>query len=475
MKSAYDLVAIGGGTAGLVSAAGAAYLGLKAAIVERFPPDERHALGGDCLWTGCVPSKALIASARLARRMRNAQELGLKGASPAHAFREAMARMRRARNEVAKHDDPERFRKMGVDVLYGRACFASGGAVELSGGERISGRRFVIATGATPSVPPILRRAGVDYWTYENVFDQDELPASIIILGAGPIGLEFAQVFSRLGSRVTVLEAAPEILTREDPQAASLMRKLLEEEGIDVRVGAAAELIEPAEGGARVRLQGGEELRAERVFAATGRRPAADGMRLDAAGVRASGSAPVLDAGLRTSNRRIWAAGDATGGPQFTHAAEHMAKTVLRNAFFPGRAKISYADLPRVTYTDPEVAHVGESHEDAAARGGGEYRYDLSNLDRAICDGVNRGFVRVSADRKGRILAATIVAHGAGDLLMPFVLAKRHGLSLSAVASAIFPYPTMVECVKRAANEYNRTRLDGFAGGVAKRVAKWMR
>ncbi|MYG80447.1 MAG: hypothetical protein F4187_01135, partial [Gemmatimonadetes bacterium] len=227
MTDSYDLVALGGGTGGLVSAAGATYMGLDAAIVEK------TALGGDCLWTGCVPSKALIASARLARRMNGAESLGLLPAAHRHDFRAVMERMRAARGTVAHHDDPERFRKMGVAVHFGSARFVDPATVEVEGVGLIRSRRFVLATGAVPAIPPIPGLAESGYWTYETVFDQDELPESIAILGGGPIGTEFAQVFARLGSRVTILEMAPTILTNEDPDVAAFMQSLLEEEGIE--------------------------------------------------------------------------------------------------------------------------------------------------------------------------------------------------------------------------------------------------
>lgn len=465
----YDLVAIGGGTAGLVSAAGAAYLGVDAAIVEK------AALGGDCLWTGCVPSKALIASARLAHAMRDAEKLGLRSAAPRHAFGDVMARMRAARGVVEHHDDPERFRAMGVDVHFGEARFVSDREIDVEGVGRIRSSRFVLATGAGPAVPPIPGLEDAGYLTYESLFETDTLPETVTVLGAGPIGLEMAQVMARLGAKVTVVEMAPRILPNDDADVAERLRRLLEAEGIDFRLGAAAGAVSAAGDMKTVEVEGGPPVRAHEILVATGRTPTLDGLELDGAGVRTEGGAVVVDDTLRTSNSRVWAAGDVTGGLQFTHVAEYMAKTALRNALVPGWSKAEYGTVPWVTYTDPEVAHVGLSQDEAEARGGTTYTYELDDLDRAIVDGETDGFVKITADDKGRVLGATILGAHAGELLMPLVLAKRHGITLSKLADTIWPYPTMVEGVKRAANEYQRTRLDGVGGTILKKVISWLK
>ena len=465
----YDIVALGGGTGGLVSAAGAAYLGLNAAVVEK------HALGGDCLWTGCVPSKALIASARLARQMDRAAGLGLTPNGARHNFRAVMERMRAARATVAHHDDPERFRKMGVGVHFGAARFLDPNTVEVEGGGTLRAKRFVVATGAVPAIPPIPGLADAGYWTYETVFDENELPDSIAIMGGGPIGVEFAQVFARLGSRVTILEMAPSILIREDPDVAAFMHSLLEAEGIEIRTGAAVSSVRSESGRSVVETNDGAWIEVDRLFVATGRRPCTDGLDLEAAGIRTERGAVVVDGHLRTTSKSAWGVGDVTGALQFTHVAEHMAKVALRNSVLPAKTKIRYDSVPWVTFTDPEVAHVGMSEAEAAEAGGTTYRYEMDDLDRAIVDGTGVGFVKISADRKGKVIGATIVAHGAGDLLMPLVLAKQHGLSLSQVANTIFPYPTMVEGVKRASGEYMRSRLDTASGRTLKRLIQWLK
>lgn len=465
----YDLVSIGGGTAGLVSAAGAAYLGVRSAIVER------AALGGDCLWTGCIPSKALIASARLAHSMRHAERLGLTSMAPKHAFASVMERMRTARGVVEHHDDPERFRAMGVEVHFGDAHFISPGEIEVEGLGRIRSRRFVIATGALPLAPPIPGLSEAGYLDHTTVFDVDTLPARMAVMGAGPIGLEMAQVFARLGAAVTVLDLQPRILLSEDEDIADRLLTFLKEEGITFRLAERVTAVEVVNDEKVLVTEDGDRIVVDEIFVATGRRPATEGLDLDRAGVTTEQGAVVVDSTLRTSNRRIWAAGDVTGGLQFTHVADYMAKTVLRNALLPGATKVDYGDVPWVTYTDPEVAHVGLTQAAAEALGGTTYTCELDDLDRAIVDGQARGVVKISADRKGRILGATILGAHAGELLMPLVLAKRHGLKLSDISNTIFPYPTMVEGVKRASDAFQRARLEGFGGRALKRVVSWLK
>lgn len=470
----YDLIAIGGGTAGLVTAAGGAALGLKTALVER------EVLGGDCLWTGCVPSKALIASARVAHDMRGADRWGLAPADPQHTFRAVMDRMRAARARVAHHDDPERFRQLGVDVVFGAARVTAPGCVSVDG-RTLKSKRLVIATGALPAVPPIPGLAEAGYLTHHTAFDQNELPRRIAMLGGGPIGLEFAQVYRRLGATVTVLEMLPQLLPREERDAADVLAATLRAEGIDVLLGTKVERVEAGSEGKLVcaRTSEGTEVRVtvDEVFVATGRRPNTDGLGLEDVGVAVERGAVRVNPKLESSVRGIWAAGDVAGGPQFTHVAEYHAKLVLRNAIFPIRGKTSYAAVPMVTYTDPEVARVGLTEEEARERYGSvaAYRYDLDDLDRAIVDGRTTGFVKVVTRKNGAIVGATIVAHGAGDLLMPIVVAITHGLKLPKLSGVVYPYPTMVEGVKRAADNYYRMKLSGFAGRALRRVVQWLK
>lgn len=463
----YDFVAIGGGTAGLVSAVGARYFGARVALLER------EALGGDCLWTGCVPSKALIASARLAQRMRHAERLGLKGASPGHAFREVMERMRSARARVAKHDDPDRFRRLGIDVLMGEARFTGRGTLEVEGSGRIRASRIVIATGSLPAAPPIpgLEQAG--YLTHMTAFAANDLPASITLIGGGPIGIELAQVYARLGSRVTVLEVLPQILPREDPDVAQTVRDALAREGICVETGVRATRVESGDGEKTVFAEDGRRFSAAELFVAAGRRPATATLDLERAGVQTDRGAVSVDRRLRTSASGVWAAGDVTGGLQFTHVADYMAKVVVQNALFPFKTSVDYATVPWVTYTDPEVAHVGLSEAAAAKQGATTFRYSFEDLDRAIVDAETTGYVKISA-RRGRILGATVVGLAAGELIFPLVLAMRQRIPLAGLSNTIFPYPTLMEGVKRTADAYQRTRLEGVGGRLLRRVARWL-
>ena len=465
----FDLIAVGGGTAGLVSASGGAYLGADVALIEK------AALGGDCLWTGCVPSKAMLASARAAEAARRAQRLGLPALEVAPVFREVIDRVRAARAEVAKHDDPERIRARGIDVRFGEAHFTGPGTVEVEGVGALRSKRIVLATGAQPAIPPIPGLEEAGYLTHESAFDENTLPASVVILGAGPIGLEFAQIYRRLGAEVTVVERLAEALPLDDAEAASVVRRALEADGVRFSLSTTVTAIETEGTMRRLVTTGGRRFEAESVFVATGRRPRLEGLDLERAGVEVVHGAVRVDGSLRTTAPGVWAAGDVSGGPQFTHAADVMAKTVVRNALFPLSSRVDLSNVPRVTYTDPEIAHVGLSHTEAEARGARVYRYEFGELDRAIADAATAGFTKISADRRGRILGATIVGRGAGELLMPVVLARGHRLRLADISSTIFPYPTMAEGVKRTADAYQRARLEGAAGTVLRRIVRWLK
>ena len=421
-----------------------------------------------------MPSKALIASARLAHAMRNAEAWGLKGAPPAHLFSEVMERMRRVRGEVAHHDDPERFRKMGVGIHFGHARFLGPETLEVEGVGRVRSKRIVLATGAVPAIPPIpgLKEAG--FLTHATAFEEVTLPESMVILGGGPIGLEFAQLYRRLGAKVTVVEMLSRLLPREDPDVASALQEILGEEGIQFSLGARGVGVQVKDGRKIVSLEDGSEAVGHEIFVAAGRRPLTDGLDLALAEIDTVGSAVRVNSTLRTTGTGVWAAGDVTGGPQFTHVADYMAKAVLQNAIFPFKKKVDHGNIPRVTYTDPEVAHIGLSQEEGEARGGATYTYPFNDLDRAMVDGETKGFVKITADKKGRILGATILGHGAGELLMPLVLAKTNGLTLGKISGTVFPYPTRAEGVKRAADAYQRTRLEGTGGKILKKVVSWL-
>ncbi len=456
----HDIIVVGGGTAGLVTAAGAAALGAKAALVER------AALGGDCLWTGCVPSKALIAFAR----KHGEGERG-KG----EGWSDAVAWLRAARDRIAPQDSPERFRGLGVDVLLAPARLAGPERVEVNG-RLLRAKRIVLALGSLPAVPPIPGLAEAGFLTNLTAFDQPTLPRSLVMLGGGPIGLELAQTYHRLGATVTVLERLPEVLPREDPEVGRFVRERLGQEGITLLTGFEATRV-ACEGGLKI-VHGvdGRRVAAAEIFVAVGRRPNTREAEPERAGVELDHGAVRVNARLETTGRGVWAAGDVTGGLQFTHVADYMAKVVVRNALTPFKTKADYRVVPWVTFTDPEVARVGLTAAEAQARGERVevFRYSFTELDRAIVDDAAVGFSKVVTRRNGQILGATLVGRGAGELVMELVLAMRHGITLPALARDIHPYPTMSEIVKRTADTWYRTKYTGTRSArLVQRFIRW--
>jgi pyruvate/2-oxoglutarate dehydrogenase complex dihydrolipoamide dehydrogenase (E3) component len=462
----FDVVAIGGGTAGLVTAAGAAGLGAKVALIER------DRLGGDCLWTGCVPSKALISSARLAYSSGRGDAFGLTRATTLVDGAAVLDSVREARAVIEPHDDPARFRAMGVDVVEGDARFVSPHEVEVAG-RRIRGRRLVIATGSRAAVPPIPGLEETGYFTHAEAFDRKDLPGSVAVIGGGAIGVELAQSYRRLGSDVTIVEMLDRLFVREEPELAERLTGVLRSEGIDVRTGATVARVERGGPGARLSLSmsgsgrgaGTAAIEAAEVLVATGRRPNTEDLGLSAAGVATDRGWVTVDRRLRTSQRHIFAAGDVSGGHLFTHVADHEARAVVQNALLPVRTKVDYSVVPWCTYSDPELAHVGLTEAEARDRFGdtvSAHVYDLGNLDRAITERAAVGCVKVVVDRRGRILGGHILGHSAGTMIVEIALAMRHGIRLGALSSLIHPYPTMSEGVKRAADAYRRSLLTGW-------------
>lgn len=462
--SEFDLVVLGGGTAGLVTAAGAASLGARTALLEK------DRLGGECLWTGCVPSKAMLASARAAHVIEGASRYGLSVRDPEVDVTGVLASVREVRSRIQEHDDPERFREMGVHVQEDAAArFVSPHEVE-AGGRRYRGRKLVIATGSRPAVPPVdgLREAG--FITHESAFDRDELPASSIVLGGGAIGVEFAQAYARLGVDVTLVEMEPRILPREDPELTGLLRERLEEEGVRILAGHRATSVsvegderrlvaEPVEDAAS---EDSVELRAEEIFVAAGRRPSVEELGLEAVGIETGPEGVVVDDRLRTSLPHVFAAGDVVGGHLFTHVADHEARTVIRNALFPFPTPIDYEVIPWCIYSDPELARVGLTEDEARDRHGSGvqvHTYDVGDLDRAVADRRGFGHVKLVADRRGRVLGCHLLAPRAGTVIVEAALAMREGAGLGDLAELVHPYPTLSEGIRRTANEYMKSRL----------------
>ncbi len=451
----YNLVVLGGGTAGLVAAAGAAGLGARVALVER------HLLGGDCLVTGCVPSKALIRSARAAASARRAGALGVQTGEVTVDFPAVMERMRALRAGIARHDSASRFRDLGVDVHLGEGRFVSPTTLEV-GGQTLQFARAVIATGARAALPPIpgLEEAGV--LTHRTLFSLETLPPRLAVIGGGPIGAEMAQAFARFGSQVTLLEAGPRLMAADDPAASAAVLDALRADGVDVRLGARVLAVHSTGPLRRIEVQGGEAVEVDQVLLAAGRAPNVEGIGLEEAGVSFDLRAGVeVDDRLRTSNRRIFAAGDVASRYQFTHAADFLSRTVLRNALFFGRANASDLVIPWATYTDPEVAHVGTTADEAARAGlrHGVIEVPLEDNDRAVLDGEAAGFVKIVHDPKGRVLGATVVASHAGEMIGELVGAVQRGARLSELSGVIHPYPTVADAIRRAGDQFNRTRL----------------
>jgi pyruvate/2-oxoglutarate dehydrogenase complex dihydrolipoamide dehydrogenase (E3) component len=470
----YNLIAIGAGAAGLVSAGGAGSLGAKSALIER------TLTGGDCLNTGCVPSKALIRAARAVYDMRAANEFGVRFTSePQIDFSKAMERMRRLRARISFADSVERFStKYNVDVYLGDARFVSANAIEVDG-KRLEFDRAVIATGSRPAELPIpgLQEAG--FFTNETVFKLTGLPGHMVVIGGGTIGCELGQAFLRFGCAITIINDAGQILPREDQDAVAIVHRQLEREGMTI-INRAEILRVETRGDDRtiVFLRDGSESRivGQAILLATGRVPNIEGLNLEAAGVSFSRDGVIVDDHLRTSNPRIYAAGDICSKHKFTHAADAMARTVLRNALFFGRSKITV--MPWVTFTDPEVAHTGYYEADAREAGFevATITEHFDDLDRAILDGEHEGFARVHYDRRtGKILGGTIVARHAGEMISELTLAITQGLKLGALSKTIHPYPTQAEALRKIGDVYDRTRLRPWLLELLRKWFEWKR
>jgi pyruvate/2-oxoglutarate dehydrogenase complex dihydrolipoamide dehydrogenase (E3) component len=469
----YNMVVIGAGTAGLVTAAGAAGLGAKVALIER------EFLGGDCLNVGCVPSKGIIRPARAIHDARTAGEFGVGGAEHLSIdFGKTMERMRRIRTEISENDSVHRYsEKLGVDVFLGEGRFAGPDVIEVNG-TNLRFKRAAICTGARAAAPPIPGIEEAGYLTNETVFSLTELPGRLAVIGGGPIGCELSQAFGRLGSRVTLFEMGSHILPREDPDAAGIVQDAFVAEGVDLILN--AKVVEVStEGGEKILHveQEGKtrEIRVDEILVGIGRAPNVDGLNLESAGIAYHPRRGVqVNDKLQTSNPRVYAAGDICFPYKFTHTADALARILIANALFLGRQKSSALVVPWCTYTDPEIAHVGMYEGDAKEKGIPfvTLTVPLSDVDRALLDGEAEGFARVHL-RKGSdtILGATIVASHAGEMINEFSLAITAGLGLSAIGKTIHPYPTQGEVIKKLGDTYSRTRLTPT---VKKILSKWL-
>ncbi|MBY0226932.1 MAG: FAD-dependent oxidoreductase [Hyphomicrobium sp.] len=447
-----DICVIGAGSAGLSVASGAAQMGARTVLIEA------HKMGGDCLNTGCVPSKALLAAAKSAHGVRASARYGIETGYPSTKFETVNTYVHNVIGTIAPHDSVERFTGLGCTVIQAHAKFIDERTV-IAGDTTIRARRFVIAAGSQPNIPPIPGLTDVPYFTNETIFQNTSLPEHLIIVGAGPIGCEMAQAHRRLGSRVTLLDIG-RMLPKDDPDAVAVVYQKLIAEGIECAELVKDLRVEKTPGGlsAIVSVDGKERrIAGSHLLLATGRKPNIQGLDLEKAAIRYTPKGIEVDSRLRTSNRRVFGAGDVIGGYQFTHMANYHAGIIIRNALFRLPAKNAPAAVPWVTYTDPELAQVGPTEAEARTSLGDSIRVlraDFSGNDRAQAEASTEGFIKVITGKRGRIIGATIVGPHAGELMMPWVLAITTGMKIGDIAGLIFPYPTLSEISKRAAGSY---------------------
>ncbi len=455
----YDLVVIGGGTAGLVSAAGGASLGARVALVEK------DKLGGDCLYRGCVPTKTLVRSAKVAHLVSRSEEFGIRSGGAEVDFPAVMERMRRVISEAGKNDDPERFRKLGVDLyLENEATFLSPQDISVDG-RRLHARSAIIATGSYPTAPPVDGLEEVDYLTNVEALQLEKLPHSMVIIGSGPIGCEFAQIFARFGSKVTMISSSPLPLPKEDPEIGDLLKNILVSEGVAFHGGFRATQAH-VEGDEKILVACGErgekiEARGQEILVAAGRAPTVKNLGLENAGVDLEKKGIKVNERLRTTAENVYAAGDITGKYLFTHVAEYQGRAALRNALFPFESKVDHRVVPWTTFTDPEVARVGLTEQQARERHGDVrvFRQAFGDVDRALADGETEGFAKIVTGRGGRILGGHIIGQDAGNLIHEIVLAMRKNIPIGVLSTTIHVYPTLSDVNKRAADNYYRERL----------------
>ena len=457
----YDLVVIGGGTAGLVASRTAAGLGARVVLVER----EERGPGGDCLWTGCVPSKALIAAGDLAHRMRNAQSVGLTPSEPEIDFARVMEHVHGAQAAIEPEDSADALRRDGVEVISGTARFAATGRIEVEGGPTLQYRAALIATGSRPVVPQLEGLAAADPLTNETVWDLRDRPGRLAILGGGPIGCELGQAFQRLGTQVTLVQRRGYLLPKEEPEARELIAGRLRADGVDLRLGTKPVRVEGSTLVVDSGDGGGGEARVEfdRILVAAGRRPETDDLGLDAIGAELDEKGGVkVDDRLATTAKGVYAAGDAVTALPFTHVAGYHGRTVVANALFHTRARVSYDAVPWATFTDPEVGRVGLTEAGARERfgdGAVTFTHDYSHNDRAITAGEAHGFAKLVGDPKGRLVGATVAAPHGGESIAELAAWVRAGRKIDDVSQTVHAYPTFSEGQARAADDYLRQKF----------------
>ena len=476
MKYDYDVIVIGGGAAGLVAATGTAALGARTALIEK------KELGGECTWHGCIPSKAFLKSSQVFSLAKRFKEFGISvGAQNTYDSSLVMVHVRDVIKKISTHHPADLFEKKGIKVLFGDPKFLDQNTIELKG-QKISAKRFIIASGSHPMVPPIKGLKDISYLTNENVFDLEALPKSLAVLGGGPIGMELSLAFARLGVKVSIIEMFDRLMVREDKEIADVLIDEFRAEEVKIYTGKKAVRFSKDGEMVSITLEDKDKkqsvVKAEKVLVAVGRAANVQGLDLEKAGVKYSNKGVEVDATLRTSAKNIYACGDVAGPYQFSHMAEYQAVIVVGNALFPFKRKVDYSVVPWCTFTDPEVARVGLTEDEAKAKYKDikVYRSFYSGNDRAVTDIEEKGLAKVITDKKGYILGAHIVGANAGEIIHEYVLAKSSKLKIGTISSAIHIYPTLAQVVKRSADQYYIEMMNsGCLKGLFRLMLKLLR
>ncbi|MBT3363342.1 MAG: FAD-dependent oxidoreductase [Chloroflexi bacterium] len=466
MTSTYDLAIIGAGSAGLTAADFAIQIGMRVALL-----DNKH-IGGDCTWSGCVPSKTLLKVAKVNHQMNSADRYGLISTNAPVNLKDVMAHVKSVVDDIYKEETPEVLQGKGIDVFIGDVKFVDDRTISV-GDKQLTARRILLCTGASPFIPPIDGLSDVDYLTYQSLWDLKELPKHLVVVGGGPIGCEMAQAFCRLGSKVTLVEAGDHLLPRDEPDASHLLAEVLKSEGVDLLLNATVRQVWQNDDG--IHLDTGQgEVTGDVLLVAVGRHPNVDGLSLENAGVRCSHRGIEVNKNLRTSNKHIYAAGDCTGGYQFTHYAGWQAAKAVRNAFIPFASKGVLDHVPWTTFTDPEVAHAGLSEAEARQKHGDNiqtYNWFMTKVDRAHTEGDTSGFIKLVCKKSGKLLGVTIVAARAGEMINEWSLALDRGLKFSQLSESIHVYPTYSTANQMAATDI---RMSGLMSGLTGKMVRFL-